>query len=829
MPEAKSQATLHEPDEMLRAVLDLLPDGFLLAERNSGKLLLVNRSLRKRLGRDIAAIRNLQLQDIVAGEDRERLCDEPSNAAGGCAAFDNVGFHGAGGAVFHAAVLVAHFTAASCDCIAMMLHRDAVRELAADAALRQPELARQILDNLPNVVFWKDLNSNFLGCNASAAKIAGLASPADIVGKSDFDMPWTREQSEAYRRDDRKVMESGKARLNIEETQHQADGSDVYILTSKVPLRDVAGKVFGILGIFSDITERKRMELAMHESEARYRALFEKSKVPMLLIDPQDGAIVEANLAASNYYGYDRATLERMRIAEINIFSPQQVQQEMQHARQEKRSHFYFQHRLADGEIRDVEVHSGPFTIKGRSLLYSVIHDITDRREAERRLQDSEMRFRHIMEHAPLGIGITDLEGRFTQVNQALCDIVGSSREELEGRLINDMTHPEDRAVTPRQMRNLVKGEDSVAKYEKRYLHREGRLVWVQISATLERDWSGAPLYYIHLVEDISRRKEAEQRVIFLAHHDRLTELPNRELFSDRLSRSISHARRKKQHMVLFFIDLDGFKAVNDNYGHQAGDDVLKTVAKRMLASVREADTVARLGGDEFAIIFDEIDEPESMAEMARKIIREVSRPVALKNDRQCSVGASIGISSYPGNGIEIDSLMSAADDAMYASKRRGRNNFSFYSGPQGSHGDSRPWITIDAAHMVGEPKLDRQHQVLVDMLNQLNDAVRKNESANDVSRRFDEMIGYTEAHFAEEERMMDKCDYPGAAEHKEEHRRLLAEAHYLRERLAQGGELLVLQSIKDWLLAHTENVDKPFTAYLRKHCDEQQPQDAGR
>lgn len=810
---------MRESEEKFQAVLDIVPDGLLLAERESGRLLQANLALCRMLGRDADEVGNLAFADIVSGEDLPRLLDELPQADGDLRTSANIRLRRKDGTICHVDISASYFRFCERNCLVAFLRDTGAIRLAEDAARRQLELTTQILDNIPNVIFWKDRDSNYLGCNASAARISGIDSPADIVGKNDFDMPWTREQAEFYRKVDKDVMDSGKAQINFEESQRRADGSLAYILTSKVPLRDAQGEVIGILEVFSDITERKQMEKALRESEERYRGLFAKSKVPMLLIDPRNGAIIEANDAACGYYGYGEAQFKSMRITDINIFSSEQVQEEMQHARAEKRSHFYFRHRLASGEIRDVEVHSGPFSIGERHLLYSVIHDITKRREAERLLRESESRFRHVMEHAPLGIGIVDLNGRFTQVNQALCDIVGLRQEELAGRLISDITHPDDRVISARQMQGLVGGESNVAKYEKRYLHRDGHQVWVQISITLERDWNGAPLYFIQLAEDISRRKEAEQRVVFLAHHDRLTELPNRELFADRLSRSISHARRTRQHLVLFFLDLDGFKAVNDRFGHEAGDTVLQAVAKRLLACVREADTVARLGGDEFAIIFDEIADPVSVAEVAKKIIHSLSEPVRLKSKQQCGIGVSIGISSYPENGTEIDRLMSAADDAMYASKRRGRNNYSYFQGqPQGYSGNHL-WIAMDEAHLTGDPELDRQHQELVDMLNQLNDAVRNNEPQQAVGRMFDDMIAYAASHFAVEERMMEECGYPDAASHKDEHKRLMLEAHYLKEQLAQGGELLVLQSIKDWLLAHTANVDKPFAVYFNSHC----------
>lgn len=556
----------------------------------------------------------------------------------------------------------------------------------------------------------------------------------------------------------------------------------------------------------------------MRESGDRYRVLFTKAKIPMLLIDPQDGAIVEANEAACRYYGYDPEQISGMHITDINTFTPEQVEEEMRRADQEKRSHFYFRHRLANGEVRDVEVHSGPLTIDSRHLLYSVIHDTTERRQAEQRLQASEARFRHILEYAPLGISITDMSGRFIQVNKAFCEIIGYPRDELLDMVIDDITYPDDRNNKKQGLHDLLNGEEKTVKYEKRYVRKNGQQIWIQVSVSIERDQDQAPLYFIRMVEDISRRKQVEQRISFLAQHDRLTELPNRDLFMDRFSGSISRARRKHKKLALFFLDLDEFKEVNDNYGHEAGDVVLKTVSRRLVACVRDVDTVARLGGDEFAIIFDEVENTVDVAPIAEKIIKQLSRTVVVQGTCECNIGVSIGIAIYPENGDEIDRLMSAADDAMYTSKRHGKNTYTYFKGQAYGYASNHPWIVLDDERLFGEPEIDRQHQEMVGTLNKLNDAVRNNALPEEVGRLFDELIAYTESHFAVEEQMMDKYNYPERGVHKNEHKRLIAEAHYLKGKLAQGGELLVLQSLKDWLLAHIVHVDKPFVEYLSRH-----------
>ena len=188
------------------------------------------------------------------------------------------------------------------------------------------------------------------------------------------------------------------------------------------------------------------------------------------------------------------------------------------------------------------------------------------------------------------------------------------------------------------------------------------------------------------LLEDLEQRvaartaqlRENQARLTHLAHHDPLTDLPNRLLFEDRLKQAIAKARRAQETAALLFFDLDRFKEINDSLGHSVGDLVLCEVGRRLRAVVRESDTVARLGGDEFVIILEQVDGEEGVAEVARKVIQAMALPLSVAG-REVTLTGSIGISLYPDDGNDVDALMKTADDAMYRAKALGRNNFQFY------------------------------------------------------------------------------------------------------------------------------------------------------
>ena len=195
----------------------------------------------------------------------------------------------------------------------------------------------------------------------------------------------------------------------------------------------------------------------------------------------------------------------------------------------------------------------------------------------------------------------------------------------------------------------------------------------------VRRDHAGKALRMVGITRDITMKKEVEDRIWKLAHSDFLTGLPNRPLFYDHLRQAIAHAKRHNQKLALLFIDLDGFKLINDQFGHDTGDGVLQEVANRLRRNIRGEDTVARTGGDEFIVILNGIAQPADAAVVADKIIQALSEQYTTCGNT-CTLGGSIGISIFPDDSDEMETLVSYADDAMYKAKEKGKNNYQFYS-----------------------------------------------------------------------------------------------------------------------------------------------------
>jgi len=236
--------------------------------------------------------------------------------------------------------------------------------------------------------------------------------------------------------------------------------------------------------------------------------------------------------------------------------------------------------------------------------------------------------------------------------------------------------HPEDAKRAKKLLKDAVKGKVEF-NTEIRIILGCGAIRYIKTAARIERGSTGKPIRMTGVTLDISEQKKTEEQFLYMANHDVLTELPTLRLAKDRTLMAINNAQRNKTSIAIMFIDLDGFKSVNDNYGHEAGDALLQEIAKRFLSCVRETDTVARIGGDEFLITLSEISSQENLKMIADELVEITSQTVVFKSNR-LNVGASIGISLYPDNGENIESLIKQADEAMYNIKKTGKNGFAF-------------------------------------------------------------------------------------------------------------------------------------------------------
>jgi len=436
--------------------------------------------------------------------------------------------------------------------------------------------------------------------------------------------------------------------------------------------------------------------------------------------------------------------------------------------------------------------------------------ELTQRKQHEENLKIAATFFQNTSE----GMIITDADGTITSVNPAFTALSGFTADEAIGRTPRLLkSGKQDDAFYKRMWGDVLSRGEWKGEIWNR--HKSGNLVAEQVAINTVYGPDGLARQRIALYHDITQLKTSAETVFHQANYDTLTELANRHLFFQQLAKELSRARRGGKHVGLLFMDLDKFKPVNDQFGHEAGDFVLKTVAHRWQACVRSGDTLARLGGDEFALIVGDLTLASEAEPIAQKLIDAIAGPIELPEGHSCGIGVSIGISLYPDNAVEMDSLIAAADAAMYESKHSDQGKAILSQAVSRSKALNGNWVVFDAAHLTGVKMIDDQHRQIVQMVNDLNRSLEEGRDDAELKNLFAALLAYTATHFATEEALMVRYGYPQVDEHKRQHVNLVLELQGIAAEFNQGAELRLLQSIKDWLLGHIQHADKPLGAYL--------------
>jgi len=322
--------------------------------------------------------------------------------------------------------------------------------------------------------------------------------------------------------------------------------------------------------------------------------------------------------------------------------------------------------------------------VKKRHSYMAIVRDITERKAIQSQLQENEQRFGMAFDSAATGMALISLEGQWIRINPALCNILGYNESELLSLDLHQITHPDDIKLSDEQRHQLLSGEAKNLQLECRYYRKNGSFLWTLTNIAMVYDLEQKPLYFIAQIQDISDKKKSEEMLSHLAYYDALTGLANRAYLEYSLEKEISTALRHQHKFAIFFLDLDKFKKINDSLGHDIGDELLKIVSSRLKNCIRKTDIAARLGGDEFILILQGLDQPERAATFAEKIITAISRPIVIK-EHEIYTSTSIGISFYPLNGSDYNTLIKSADMALYQAKENGRNVYRFCT-PEMNH-----------------------------------------------------------------------------------------------------------------------------------------------
>ena len=600
--------------------------------------------------------------------------------------------------------------------------RDITEVKAGRAAADEVLSLQALIDLLPYNLWVKDADSRFVICNKVTASRMGFAAPAEIIGKTDLEL-LSPDIANKFFADEQAIIRSGQPLIDKEECVFGDSGERTWILTTKVPLRNNRNEVVGVVGISRDITELKAGRAAA-DDRLSLQALID-SLPDKLWVKDADSRFVICNKFTASKHGFAKPA-DLIGKTDFQLHPPDVA------------AKFFAQEQAivrsgqplidteecvlgASGQRTWVLTTKVPLR-NNRSEVIGVVgisRDITQRRMADAlrdgQAQILEMIARsaplaevldHLMRHVEsLLIGISGAVLLLDKAGLCLRRAAAPSLAEtftgaIDGVRIGPGVGPCGAAAQERQpvivadvlddplwadFRPLAAAHGLRSCWSNPILSYDGAVLGVVAfySATARLPTqveTGLIVIATRLAGIAIERREAEDRIQFMANHDALTGLPNRALLKDRLSQVLLYAERYRRSATVAFIDLDNFKLINDSLGHNAGDELLKIVASRMVECVRATDTVVRLGGDEFVVLF--LDQPESadlISAMMRKLAAAVAEPIRL-GGHELTVTCSIGIANYPDDGADADTLLANADAAMYRAKEIGRDNFQFYT-----------------------------------------------------------------------------------------------------------------------------------------------------
>ncbi len=442
-----------------------------------------------------------------------------------------------------------------------------------------------------------------------------------------------------------------------------------------------------------DLVERSRVTDELWRSKERFSHAFQTSPNSIVISLVSTGQILEVNDTFVEKTGFTREETLSKTVRDLNVWVDERDRDLVVDAiaRGESVTEHECRFRNKNGSIIDALFSSQILDLEQGQCILSTIQDITFRKHAEeeilksqRIIADERQRLAYILEATDVGTCEWIVDDDRMMVNERWANIVGHSAESLGSLTFEGwmgFVHPEDRTMVRDAIEKNLSGALRYFDREFRLLKNDGSTVWVHDRGkVVYRNEIGNAVIMCGTRQDITDRKRDEEIIRHMATHDLLTDLPTRRLAADRLELSIAMAKRLGHLLAVFFIDADGFKAVNDTWGHTAGDRVLKEIARRLNSCVRESDTAARIGGDEFLAAFSNLKTREDARIIAEKMIEQFSHPVVIA-EGSVPVGISVGIAIYPDNGESVDALIKAADHAMYRVKRTGKNSYSFAEG----------------------------------------------------------------------------------------------------------------------------------------------------
>jgi diguanylate cyclase (GGDEF)-like protein/PAS domain S-box-containing protein len=368
-----------------------------------------------------------------------------------------------------------------------------------------------------------------------------------------------------------------------------------------------------------------------------------------------------------------------------------------------------------DGSELSVDFALSPLAIEGRAWVVAAIRDNRAQRDAETAQAEVELRFRVAFEDNMAPMMFTDLDDRTIAVNDAFCQMVGYARDELMGKDSKIFTYPEDVGITEETLRRVNSGEADQVRYVKRYLHKDGRVLVVEVLRSPARDASGKNLYFVFSERDITEERALSAQLSHQALHDSLTGLANRALFEDRLAQAHAAVVRHGGLAAVLMLDLDDFKGVNDSYGHIVGDQLLVGIARRFEQVTRSTDSLCRFGGDEFLYLAQGLTSPEDAILVASRLLGALAEPFFIAG-ASIEQRASVGVMVWDASSTETSQLIQDADVALYEAKRRGKGHHAVFTSSMRAKEENRFATIQELRHSFQSGDLEMHYQPIVEL-----------------------------------------------------------------------------------------------------------------
>lgn len=729
-----------------------------------------------------------------------------------------------------------------------LLLQDAKSIYRSLSHLPMMERLRAVLENTDDYIYFKDRNHVFTGASQTLVQITDPSSHwTDLLGQTDYDV-FPEHYADIYYRLEKQVFSGVSVAHEIQETLTK-DGQKGWVDNRKYPVRNTSGEIVGLFGIARDITETKRVEEALAESEQRFRSIFEQ--VPSISVQGYDRErrVIFWNRASEKLYGYSSEQALGRLLEELIIPEP------MRAGVVEGISAWVAggspipacELTLQGANGLPVDVFSSHVMLRNRNgepEMYCIDIDISERKRMEDALRISEERHRLLADNATDVIWVMDFEGRLTYVSPSVEKLRGYTSEEVMRQSLDEIMVPTSAEIARDELSKAVVALNEglpVPDFRGEFQQpcKDGSTIWTEVTTTGMRNAEGKYVGILGVSRDITEHKRMEDQVRQLAFHDALTGLPNRRLLGDRLSQVMAAGKRSGRYSALMFLDLDNFKQLNDTHGHEVGDLLLIETAERLKSCVRAMDTVARLGGDEFVVMVNELDvgKAESATQaslVAEKICDVLAEPYWLvirdglgkETVVEHCCTASVGLKVFIGNEISQEEILRLSDIAMYRAKEVGGNSVRFAPESEPTEGVGERvlgnplQLVWNSSYECGNALIDDQHRMLFGAVNEILGAMLCGRPADEVAGLLSALIRNSAQHFHDEEVIFTKASFPGAIEHAAIHRQLVGRAEAMLWAYRAGtlaiGDLFKFLA-RDVVTQHMLGADREFFPYLQE------------